>query len=325
MGVSTNTNETYDVSTIREDLQEALISISPTETPLMSAIGTKTASNTYVEWAEVDLAAVDTSNRVIEGESAPANDAPTNANRLGTYSQISDKVVEVSDTANKVNGAGDAQTTAKQVAYKLKELKRDMEQLIGGVNVAASAGASGTARQTASLSAWLKTNTSRGSSGADPTLSGTTSGYPNAAATDGTLRAITEDMFNTVVAACWDAGADPSLVLCGSGVKQKISSTFTGASTRYQDASADKTISRAVDIYVSDFGTLTIVPSRFVRSRDVFVLDPSQARVAYLQTAKQQPLSRTGHSDRRLISAEYALQVDSEKAHGIVADIDPSL
>ena len=81
----------------------------------------------------------------------------------------------------------------------------------------------------------------------------------------------------------------------------------------------------AVDIFVSDFGELQIVPSRFVRSRDVFVLDPSQARVAYLSNTKQKPLARTGHSERRLISAEYGLQVDTEKAHGIIADINPAL
>lgn len=324
MAVNANTNETYDVSTIREDVQDALISISPTETPIMAAIGRKTASNTYFEWAEVDLASVDSSNRVIEGESAPGNDAPTNANRIGNYTQISDKVVEVSDTANAVNGVADAQTTAKQVAYKLKELKRDMETLIGGVNVAASAGASGTARQTASLTAFLKTNTSRGTGGADPTLSGTTSGYPNAAATDGTLRALTETDFNSVIAECWDAGAEPSIVVCGSAVKQKISSTFTGSATRYKDIQ-DKTLSRAIDVYVSDFGELTIVPSRFVRSRDVFVLDPSKARVAYLQTAKTMDLARTGHAQRKLLKVEYGLQVDSEKAHGILADIDASL
>lgn len=324
MAVTANTNETYKVSTIREDLQDALISISPTETPIMSALGTKNVSNTYFEWAEVDLAAVDATNRVIEGEASPANDAPTNANRLGNYTQISDKVITVSDSANAVNGVADAQTVAKQTAYKLKELKRDMETLIGGVNVAAGAGASGTARQSASLSAFLRTNTSRGSGGADPTLSGTTAGYVDAAATDGTLRALTEDAFNAVVAECWDAGAEPSIVVCGSAVKQKISSTFTGSATRYKDIQ-DKTLSRAIDVYVSDFGELTIVPSRFVRSRDVFVLDPSKARVAYLQTAKTKPLARTGHAERKLLSVEYGLQVDSEKAHGILADIDASL
>lgn len=86
---------------------------------------------------------------------------------------------------------------------------------------------------------------------------------------------------------------------------------------------------------MSDFGTLQIVPTRFletrtansetVAGRDVFVLDPSYARLAFLQNVKQEPLAKTGHSTRRLISAEYGLQVDSEKAHGIIADINGAL
>ena len=324
MAVNASTNETYDVSTIREDLQEALISISPTETPFMSAVGRRNVSNTYFEWPVIELAAASASNVVIEGEAAPGNDAPTNAIRLGNYTQISDKVVEVSDTAEAVNGAGDAQTLAKQIAYKLKELKRDMETMLVGTNNAAVAGASGTARETASLSAFLKTNTSRGTGGADPTLSGTTSGYPDAAATDGTLRALTEAQLKATIASCWDEGAEPTIVLCGSGVKQKISSTFTGSATKYRDIS-DKKIVASIDLYISDFGELQIVPSRFIRSRDVFVLDPSMARVAYLSNTKQTPLARTGHSERRLISAEYGMMVDNEKAHGIIADIDPAL
>jgi hypothetical protein len=324
MGVTANTNETYNVSTIREDLQDALISISPTETPFMSSIGRKSVSNTYFEWPVVELAAASASNRVIEGEAAPGNDAPTNAIRLANYTQISDKVVEVSDTNEAVNGAGDAQRMAKQIAYKLKELKRDMETMLAGDNNAAVAGSSGTARETASLTAFLKTNVDRGTGGASGTLSGSTSGYPNAAATDGTLRALTETMLKDVIASCWDEGAEPSIVLCGSGVKQKISSTFTGSATRYRDIS-DKKVVASIDLYVSDFGELQIVPSRFVRSRDVFVLDPNYARVAYLQETKQKPLARTGHSERRLISAEYGLQVDNEKAHGIIADINPAL
>ena len=328
MAVNANTEKTYDVSTIREDLQDAYISISSTETPFQAAIGRKSVSNTYYEWPVVDLAAP-TTNRVLEGEAAPGNDAPTNANRMGNYTQISDKVVEVSDTADSVNGAADIQTVAKQVAFKLKELKRDMEVMLLS-NVAANAGAAATARVTAGLPAFLTSNVSRGVGGANGTLSGTTSGYPNAAATDGTARALTEQMLKDVIAACWNNGAEPSIVLCGSAVKQKISSTFTGSATKYQDMTDKKKLVAAIDIYVSDFGTLQIVPSRFletrtVAARDVFVLDPNYARMTFLQNVKQRPLARTGHSERRLISVEYGLQVDTEKAHGIIADINGAL
>lgn len=328
MAVNANTEKTYDVSTIREDLQDAYISISSTETPFQAAIGRKSVSNTYFEWPVVELAAP-TANRVLEGESAPGNDAPINANRMGNYTQISDKVVEVSDTADNVNGAADIQTVAKQVALQLKSLKRDMEVMLLS-NVAANAGAAATARVTAGLPAFLTSNVSRGVGGANGTLSGTTSGYPNAAATDGTARALTEQMLKDVIAACWNNGAEPSIVLCGSAVKQKISSTFTGSATKYQDMTDKKKLVAAIDIYVSDFGTLQIVPSRFletrtVAARDVFVLDPNYARMTFLQNVKQRPLARTGHSERRLISVEYGLQVDTEKAHGIIADINGAL
>jgi hypothetical protein len=317
MAVNANTNTRYDVTTIREDLQDAYISISSTETPFQAAIGRKSVSNTYFEWPTVDLAAPAT-NRVLEGEAAPGNDAPTNAVRLANYTQISDKVVEVSDTNEAVNGAADVQTIAKQVAFKLRELKRDMEVMLVS-NVAAVAGNTTTARVTAGLPAFLRTNTSRGVSGANGTLSGTTAGFPNAAATDGTVRALTEQMLKDVIASCWNNGAEPSIVLCGSAVKQKISSTFTG-----------KKLNAAIDVYVSDFGTLQIVPSRFletrtVAARDVFVLDPNYARIGFLQNVKQKPLARTGHAERRMISVEYGLQVDTEKAHGIIADINGAL
>ena len=327
MAVNANTNKSYDVKTIREDLQDAMISISPTETPFQSAIGRKSVTNTSFEWSEVDLAAP-AANRVLEGEAAPGNDAPTNAVRLSNYTQISDKVVEVSDTNQKVNGVADAQTVAKQIAYKLKELKRDMEVMLLS-NVAAVPGDATTARVTAGLPAFLRTNVDRGTSGASGTLSGTTSGYVNAAATDGTPRALTEAILKSVIAQCWDNGAEPSIVLCGSAVKQKISSTFTGSATKFKNVD-DKKVVAAVDLYVSDFGELQIVPTRFletrtVAGRDVFVLDPNYARVAYLQTVQQKPLARTGHAERRLISTEYGLQIDSQKAHGVIADINGTL
>ena len=317
MAVTANTNETYDVSTIREDLADAMASISPTETIALTTFGTRNVDNTYFEWSEVDLAAAATNNQ-IEGDAGLSNDAPTNAVRKGNYTAISAKVVEVSDTNQNVNGVANAQTVAKQVAYKLSELKRDMEKMALN-NVAASAGASGTARTTAGLPAFLTTNVERGTGGANGTTSGSGSaGYPNAAATDGTTRAITETLLKSVIASCWDEGADPSVVLCGSSQKQTISG-FTGNATKYQEVDG-KRLTAAVDIYVSDFGTPQIVPARHIRARDVFVLDPSYAKIAYLQTARQKPLARTGLSERRLISAEWGLEVTSEKAHGVIAD-----
>ena len=239
MAVTANTNETYSESIIKEDLSSALTSISPTECPFMASVGTRDINNTYFEWAEIDLAAAVDNNSKIEGDSGLGNDAPHNAVRKANYSNISTKVVEVSDTANQVSGVADAQTTAKQVAYALASLKRDMEKMSLN-NAAANAGASGTARVTAGVPAFLTTNVNRGTGGASGTTSGTgAAGYPSAAATDGTARSITEAMLKSVVADCWNEGAEPSIVLCGSSQKQTISG-FTGNATKFQEVDAKR-------------------------------------------------------------------------------------
>lgn len=72
MALNANAQSVYGVTTIREDLQDALTSISPTETPFMSSIGSRSVENTYFEWPVVSLAAPSTTNRVLEGEAAPA-------------------------------------------------------------------------------------------------------------------------------------------------------------------------------------------------------------------------------------------------------------
>ena len=324
MGVTANTVQSYSSTTLKDDVQEALISISPTDTPFMSAIGTRNVDNTLFEWGEVTLTTAVANNSVIEGESSPGNDAATLPKRLSNYTNLSDKVVEISSTAEACDGVGDAESMAKQVAYKLKELKRDMETMMLN-NAAGNAGASGTARVTAGLPAFIRTNASRGTGGAAPTLSGTTAGFPNAAATDssdGNKRAITETILKGVVADIWEAGGDPSIVLCGASNKQTISG-FSGINTQYADVEK-RTSYQAIDFLVTDFGTLKVIPSRHVRARDVHIVSPDYARVAYLQTASQKPLAETGHSKRTLISVEFGLQIDSETAHGTVADCTSS-
>jgi len=334
MAVDANTNETYDVSVIREDLQEAYTMISPEECPFQAAGRTETASNTLFEWTVVELTALNYTNRTAEGEDAPATDAPNNAKRLSNYTQISDKVAKVSHTAQAVDAAAqNVQRIAQQIVLKMKELKRDMEGMLLD-NVAASAASSGNARITAGFPAFLKTNTVFVAGGADPTLSGTTEGYPNAAATAGTTPVVfSEANLNQIIQEVWTEGGKASIIMCNSGNKRRISTAFTGNSTRYKDA-IDKKLVASIDFYDSDFGELTVVPNRFQRtnnpagannSYNVFVLDPDYYAVAFLDEVQQKPLAETGHSISRLIWCEYGLQVDNEKAHGVIRDTTNAL
>lgn len=324
MAVAANAVETYDVRTLREDLQDADNMISPTETPFTSMIADQgDCSNTYHEWPLLALNAVDNANRVAEGQDAPTVTVPTVPNRRGNYTQISIKNVKVSSSSQWVDGAADIQKLAKQVSYKLKELKRDREtMLLDAVAADPGAAVGATVRQAAGFPSFLITNASRGATGTAPTLSANPNGYPSAAPGPGTLRTITEDLFNTVIQAVWTSGGEPKYALVYPDVKRTISKTFTGYATKYTDGSSNKLIT-SVEIYQSDFGTVQIVPDRFQRSRDCFIIDPEYVSVDYGQTTKQEPLAKTGLTDNRLISCEYTLWVGNEAAHGILADIQP--
>ena len=318
-----NTIETYDNTLIREDLEQQYSMISPEEVPFQTAIGVgESASNTYTEWSIVDLQAPNTSNRVIEGEDTPPNDDGTLGRRVGNYTQISDKVVSVSHTSEAVDAAAEnVQRMAAQIALKLKEMKRDMEVMLTQ-NIAADPGSSGDERVAAGLPAWLTSNIVLGATGAAPALSGTTTGYPDTALTPGNAVALTEDNLNDVIESCWNAGAEPSIIMVNSNNKRVISNTFTGNATRYKDA-IDKRLTAAIDVYDSDFGELTVVPNRFLSTTaannySVYVLDPDFAELKFLEAPRQKELAETGHAMRRLLWAEYTLKIHNEAAHGAI-------
>ena len=70
-----------------------------------------------------------------------------------------------------------------------------------------------------------------------------------------------------------------------------------------------------------DFGQVNIVPNRFQRDRDAFVLSPDYAGVHFLRPFQQIELSTTGDAEKRLLLAEYGLAIYNEKAHGLAADL----
>ena len=315
MAQPTNTFDTYDSVGIREDLQDVIYSISPTETPFMSSAAREQVKNTFHEWQTDALAAASTSNKVIEGDEAGL-DAVVATVRIGNYTQIMDKTVVITGTQESVDKAGRASELAYQIAKKSKELKRDIESTLL-TNQVRAAGNATTARTFASIGAWIATNDSLGASGTSPTAADGSD-----ARNDGTQRALTESMLKEVIKGTWNSGGNPSVIMVGPFNKQKISG-FTGGSTRF-DASEDKTLYTSIDVYSSDFGDLEVVPNRFSRDRDALVLDMDYWSVGFLRDFTMHELSKTGDSEKRQLLAELTLISRNEGASGGVFDLTTS-
>jgi hypothetical protein len=182
-------------------------------------------------------------------------------------------------------------------------------------NQAKNAGADATKRKTASVLSWIKSNTVKGSGGCDPA-----SADGNDIRADGTQVAYTEANLKTVCKAVFDAGGKPDTIMLGSFNKQ-VMSTFTGRATPTEDAKS-RTIVAAVDTYESDFGRMKVVPNRFQRTRDVFVLQMDMWALAFLKGRKMvsMPLAQTGDNVRRMMISEYALVSRQQAASGAVYD-----
>jgi hypothetical protein len=323
MTVPTNTWTTYDSVGNREDLQDAIYRIDPTETPFLSKAAVTSASAREHEWQKQDLAAA-AANRKIEGDD-PTAVSVTPTVRLKNVCQISEKTVVVSETEDVVDKAGRKSEVAYQVMLKGLELKRDMEFALIQ-NQASSAGGNGTARSLASVESWLASNkTSKGAaSTSNPvTTPGFSSGYV-AAPTDSTATgSFTEADLKAIIRECWSAGGSPTTVMVGPTAKQKIS-TFAGVATATYNTSKEEQIAiiGAADVYVSDFGRHMVVPNRFQRDRTVLLLDMKYWAVSYLRRMKQRPLAKTGDSEKRQLIVEYTLESRNEKASGKIADVN---
>lgn len=66
---------------------------------------------------------------------------------------------------------------------------------------------------------------------------------------------------------------------------------------------------------------MQVVPNRFQRERDAFVLDPDYAKMVVLRPYQQIDLAKTGDADKKLLLVEYGLKITAEDAHGIAADL----
>lgn len=314
------TNSTYDAKGIREQLADWIDNQSPTSTPFISNIGRGDADNTYFEWQTDSLAAVNTANAQIEGFNAGnTTDTINNTTRIGNRTQISNKSGRVTRTSRSVTTAGRADDLAYHKAKKAKELKRDQEAILLS-NQAAVAGDDTTARTTGSLLAFLKTNTSAAADGTDPTY--TT--VPSDTRSDGAVRSFTETLLKNVLQSAWTEGGEAEMLMVGpfnKGVVSGFSGIAEIRATQPTSARSQGTIIGGADVYISDFGPITVVPNRFMRERDALLVDPAKAKLMYLDPLVIDDLAKTGDSEAFLMTSEYGLCVMNEKAHGIVADI----
>ena len=318
MTIIANTFTSFDAKGIREELANVISNIAPEETPFTSNVGAENVSNTFFEWQLDDLSSVDVTP-VIDGDDVASFDATTATVRVGNYTQIRRRSMVIADNLGFQDLAGRNDEVAYQLAKRGKEIKRDLETIYTG-NTARSAGSASAGRVTAGLGAWIATNVNKAGDGTNPTAVDGSD-----ARNDGTQRDFTEAMLKDVMQKAYTAGGNPSMLMVGPYNKTVVSGFAGIAAQRYQaPTDGPTTIIGAADVYLSDFGALTVVPNRFSRERDAWCLDTEYASIATLRPIQAVDLAKTGDAEKKMLICETGLKVSNEKAHGLIADLNVS-
>ncbi len=289
-----NTLKTYDQVGKKEMIEDIIYDISPTLTPFTSSIGTTSTSATLHQWQESELAAVAT-NAALEGADAGAAENNTTTMKSAN-TQIFTKVVQSSGTSEAVGTYGRSSDLAMNIAMKGKELRRDIEHAFVGALQAGTAGNGSTARQLKSAQNQIDASTT---------------------STAGSNRAFTETLLLGTLQDVYEAGGDPNQVQVTPSHSVTVAN-FAASAGRERDFGTGKTIVQAVDLYVSPFGQVSIVPNRFLQNNTALVLDTEYWSRAVLRPVQTINLAKTGDSEKRQMLTELTLVCENSKASGLI-------
>lgn len=295
-------------------LMNDIFSVAPTDTPFLSMCGSTFASQALHEWQTDDLVAPGENER-LEGADTTEFSASTTS-ELNNRTQILAKAINVSGTAQAVRQAGVDDQYAYQMALRTKELKKDVEYaLLHNKMARADNGVDG--RLMTGLPCWLRDNADLGSGGA------VSNGV--SACVAGTARVPDEARLKALLTKIYNAGGTPDRIMMAPEVRVKMSEVLSGGTSRMEFAE-DKSAHAVIDVYVSDFGTLKLMPNR-VQSYEpyargcAFILDPEFWKVAYLRPFQEEKLARTGDSVKGHVLVECTLEARQPKSSGMMADL----
>jgi hypothetical protein len=295
------------ITGIREQLNDIISDISPTETPFFTKCGKESAKNTYVEWQTAELrdAQVD---GVVEGEDTGSAFSPTV--RVGNYTRIGKQGFKVSGTATALSLAGRDKEYARQALVAGKELKRDLEMALLGTQ-GRDAGSTTKARQLCGVGGWITTNTI-----GDATFPTDPDGTGGFAAGSGA--AFVQADFDTILQAIWSEGGEPDRVYLSADLMAACVAGLEGNNNARTD-NALTTVNNNVVRYQTPWGEISFVPDRFMPAGSIYIVDSSKFKVATLRGWKQEKLAKTGDSMHGQIVGEHTLVCLNEKASGHMA------
>ena len=321
MAVPANLVQKASVIGVREDLTDKIFMTDPTKTPLSSRFEKTKAYSDYHEWQRDNLAAANANNAAIDGDDSSMT-AQTPTERVGNHTQTFKMVYGTSGRSDAVRKAGRKSEIGRLRENNAAQLKRDVEAMIVSSNAAVAATTS-VAGKSGGLGVQLFQNTLHNGAGATASW---VSGAPTTAVTAGTNRAFTVALFNSACQSVFtNSGSFPEVAVMSPSHKATFSGFAGIAQNRFEVKGKEQgTIVGGADVFVSDFGAITIMPHYLMAgATNVYLLNTEYIEMAALREVFIDKLAKTGDSEKEQMIYDAALTVRNSKCQAKIADLTP--
>lgn len=322
-----------DVVGKREDLSNIIALVDPEVTPMFSGLPKGPApANTLLEWQADAYAAVSIAG-VVDGtdvSSSTEEDASVNRKKIQgriqhvrRHPRVSTLTQEVANIA----GIGAKRAFAAAVAKKLKELRRDMEAIIGADQDSQADAGGSTPYLTRGFGFWIQ-NGAQGDLAVDSSYRTPTASIYNADTVANLTEANVQDLIKSIYENSGEV--DRFFTVCGTDLKRKFSdfalynkdlASHTAIRQFNQDG-ASKMIVATIDVYEGDCGTLELHKDLFLgygtaaNTKRGYVLNTDRARLRFTMMPGSREIEDRGGGRQGIVEAIFGLQCDNPLAHG---------
>ena len=317
MTQTAGSTDTFDSAVLKESLDSVIWDLFPMDTYFISNVDKVDVGQTQHQWVFDTLAAA-AANKQLEGDAFTAGTLIT-ATRVSNYTQISSKSILITGTYQATNVVGQ-NPMGRAVLKAMKELKRDMEFTCLGTQ-GSSAGATGTARATGGVLAWIwgqgaaipgnKVLAKAAGTGANTT--GTTPSYASAVVagqTDGTTGTVAMTIADITegMQLAWTDGGEPDVILASAAQKAYID-TFASLATRMVDIGRTDPlpISQSANVIVTSYGTAKVILSRYLNRNSTVGLDMPMWALGQLRAPQVKDMAAREDGVAKLLVAEYTV------------------
>ena len=318
-----------------------------------------------VEGSDFEIPGVTTGDVFGQGTTQAANGTEFNPvgpfrSRLGNYAQINGKTISVSGTRRAIDQAGVADEYAYQLKKRGTELRRDIERdLVLTSGVSSSSGARtfggyqafindaiggtnhfhGAANGTVRLNGAAYNSGASGGTGsnvATPTSDQIGSGTVAVRPVDSSKVALSLSDVDEVMQAIYQEGGKATKIMLSPKLRRDFSDLMVTDSGVRRNIDEKGKLRQSVDVYMSDFGDLMVVPNYIMGlSYDVaggsaneaadsaaFIYDPQWFSIATLRPLQEVDVGQRGDSTIGMLVEEQTLEVKNPIGCGAIYNLN---